>query len=348
MDVRLGVRDACEVVQQRRDPGELGGRGTVEVDAQLGQVGQRVQRHAVVAAAATEQVGDARAVRVEPRQRHAAPAAAVERDELDAGLPRAQRGADRSGAPAADDAHVEPRAVDRDVDGELDDRPVGRGGVVVQPRAEPVLDRVGVLAVELDAAAGHQVELVAQAVDEPLLGVEVAHRQRAVQMDELATVDAGARRRAVDEQRQHRELVAVLDDVELHARALAAADRRQPHGAHLDRQSRAERRQRARQQLGQRAARHVVARRQLLHARATEVDGTDRSQHVGVRAHDAERDDLRDLGVGDEGDARAAVGSVVDDDARHDGLAIGLDLQVPPAHVTRIGEQAEQAVESVS
>jgi hypothetical protein len=167
-------------------------------------------------------------------------------------------------------------------------------------------------------------------------------------MDELAGVDAGARRHAVDEQRQHRELVAVLDDVELHARALAAADRRQPGGAHLDRQPGAERRQRARQQLGQRAARHVVARRQLLHARAAEVDRADRAQHVGVGAHDAERDDLRDLGVGDQGDARAAVGPVVDDDARHDRLAIAPDLQVPPAHVAGIGEHAEQAVEPVT
>src|SRR4029079_11238882 len=101
-----------------------------------------------------------------------APAAALERDDVDTRLPRAQRRADRRALAVAAEIDVEPGALDREVDLEVDDARATRGlRVAAQPRTEALLHRERLAAGQLDAPVGHEVQLVAQPVDEAALGV---------------------------------------------------------------------------------------------------------------------------------------------------------------------------------
>src|SRR5205823_10968323 len=113
---RRGVRDALEALEQRAQAIELRRWRAIEVLAQLREIGQRVHRDAVLARARREQIREPLAVLVEPFDRHAAPAAAGPRHEIDARLPRAQRRADRGAPPAAGDLDLEVIAFDRDLD----------------------------------------------------------------------------------------------------------------------------------------------------------------------------------------------------------------------------------------
>ena len=115
--------------------------------------------------------------------------------------------------------------------------------------------------------------------------------------------------------------------------------------AHVDVDPLRERGQRLADQLGDRRARHVERLRQLLEARAGEIDRADRPQHVVGRAHDADRDDLAHaVGSALDADAHAIV-RVLDDRARQHRLAARRDRVAAPAHVARVGEHLEQAIE---
>jgi hypothetical protein len=345
----LDDRDAGEALEERLQLVELGWRWLVEIGAQLRQIGERVDRNLVIVGASGEQIGDALAVLIEPRHRHATPATAGERDDIDAGLPRAQRGDDRGLlAAATDELDVELRAVDRDPGLELDGlRGICTARVGAQPSGQAGLHRERLAAGDLDAPTGDEVQLVAQAVHQLALGILVANRQRTVQVHDAATVDARARRIAVHERREHVQAVAVLLDVEDHPRILAAANLGQRTRADRDLDALGERRDRLADELGERRARDVEPLRQLLELRAGEIDRADRTQHVVGRADDADRDDLAHQRIGLDRHPHATA-RILDQRARQDRLGARGDRLAEPADVARVGEHAQQAIQSLA
>jgi len=200
---------------------------------QLGQRGDRRTRDATFGVARSQQVGDPVSELRQPIDGQRSPPAALEWHERKPILPSAQRRLRRRTAPCLGRLAVAGLGVVRLGQSEFQVEHVVTDDHVWFERSRAYeLERllsadaslkiaqlrrkpIGLLAVEVDAAPKHQVELVAKTESEPSLSGQIAYGSVALQVNELAIdIDAGLGRIAVDQGRQHAEGVRFVVDLE--------------------------------------------------------------------------------------------------------------------------------------
>ena len=173
-------RQAAKVAQQRLERGKTRRLRLLELVAQRRELKNRCSRHAAFGIARREQITDALPVAREPVERQRRPAAPDERHQRKAILPRAQ---DRFGTRRSRGAgiralvtklHRQRIAVENDVRHQRELPYQWANAKVTDPRlkiAQARSETIGLETVEVHAAAGDQVQLVAQPIDQaPLRG----------------------------------------------------------------------------------------------------------------------------------------------------------------------------------
>ncbi len=351
---RLG--DVALGLEQGGEAGVALGAGVIELVAQLDQGGERRGLHLAVVALGGEEVGDAGAVAREPVDRERSPAAVVERHQGEPVLPGAEHGggvgaAGRGAVGLAFGLQLERdvEAIVLDVEARhqraLAEELAGGGlGAPALPRLQLLGEADGLDAVEVDPAARHQVQLVAEALGEdPLQGL-VAAGHALAEHHQAAVVDAGLGRIAVDDGGGHRERVLALREVDRQAGPGGAAGLGEAPRLDLDGHALLEAGQHLAHELAQGRGREAQLAGELLQAGPGEVGLAEGVEGV-AGAGDAGDHDVADARIALD-HQRHAVVEVADHRAGHDHLARGPDGLAVEAHVRR-GEGAEDVGDAV-